>query len=328
MSAINLVDMSKSYGGVTALHPLDLQINSGEFVVLVGPSGCGKSTLLRCIAGLEAISTGRIEINGKDVTDESPVVRGIAMVFQSYAIYPHMSVAENIGFGLRIAKMPKAERLARVHDIAKMLQLEPYLARKPAALSGGQRQRVAIGRALARQPSIFLFDEPLSNLDAALRGEMREEIAALHKNLRRTMIYVTHDQLEAMSLADRIVVLRQGRIEQQGAPLDLYSHPSNRFVAGFLGQNKMNFIDHHDANGLTIGLRPEDLIPDAAGAYAITVERRELLGGETLIYGRLTDGQGLLVTVNGQYLVEIGSNLRLAARRHYRFNGDQSVTTK
>ncbi|MDI9350263.1 MAG: ABC transporter ATP-binding protein [Candidatus Symbiobacter sp.] len=325
MSAINLVGVGKSYGSVTALHPLDLEIKAGEFVVLVGPSGCGKSTLLRCIAGLEAVSSGRIEMDGQDVTNASPVQRGIAMVFQSYAIYPHMSVAENIGFGLKIAKMRKAERTARVNDIAKMLQLEPYLARKPAALSGGQRQRVAIGRALARQPAIFLFDEPLSNLDAALRGEMREEIANLHKTLRRTMVYVTHDQLEAMSLADRIVVLRAGRIEQQGSPLDLYNHPCNRFVAGFLGQNKMNFFQLGDSSGSSLGIRPEDFLLDDSGAYEITVTRRELLGGETLIYGKLGDGHEVLVNLSGQVLVEIGTQLRLSARRVYRFDGEVCV---
>jgi lactose/L-arabinose transport system ATP-binding protein len=242
MAGLTLRSVRKNFGEAEIIKSVDLDVEHGEFVVFVGPSGCGKSTLLRMLAGLENITEGSIAIDGRDVTGMLPLERGVAMVFQSYALYPHMSVEDNIGFGLKIAHVPKPERQQRVLEAARVLQLEPYLKRKPKALSGGQRQRVAIGRAIVKSPKIFLFDEPLSNLDAELRVQMRLEIAALHQRLGATMIYVTHDQVEAMTLADKIVVLRAGRIEQVGRPIDLYENPDNLFVAGFIGSPKMNFI--------------------------------------------------------------------------------------
>jgi ABC-type sugar transport systems, ATPase components len=232
MSGVILKDIRKSFGAVEVIRNIDLSIEDGEFCVLVGPSGCGKSTLLRMISGLEEQTSGRIEIGGRDVSHAEPSERGIAMVFQNYALYPHLSVRENIGFGLSLARTPKAQIAAKVAEVAEVLQLTPYLDRKPKALSGGQRQRVAIGRAIARDPGVFLFDEPLSNLDAALRGEMRLELTELHARLGATMIYVTHDQVEAMTMADKIVVLNGGRIEQVGSPMDLYERPASPFVAG------------------------------------------------------------------------------------------------
>lgn len=242
MADIQLSALQKKFGPVEVIRSIDLDIKSGEFVVFVGPSGCGKSTLLRMIAGLEKVSSGTVSIDGTDVTREEPSKRGIAMVFQTYALYPHMSVEENMAFGLEMAGMPKQQRLETVRKAAKTLQLVPYLDRKPKALSGGQRQRVAIGRAIVRDPKIFLFDEPLSNLDAELRVQMRLEIAKLHDELKATMIYVTHDQVEAMTLATRIVVLRDGRIEQFGTPDELYTDPDNMFVAGFIGSPKINLV--------------------------------------------------------------------------------------
>ena len=242
MSEVRLERLSKSFGSTEVIPPLDLTIGAGEFCVLVGPSGCGKSTLLRMIAGLEAPSAGRVMIGGRDATGREPSDRGVAMVFQSYALYPHMTVAENMEFGLEMAGMPKQERRAAVEAAAAKLRLTPYLDRKPRALSGGQRQRVAIGRAIVRKPDVFLFDEPLSNLDAELRVEMRLELARLHRDLGATMIHVTHDQVEAMTLADRIVVMNAGRIEQAGTPAALYDDPDTAFVAGFLGAPKMNLL--------------------------------------------------------------------------------------
>ena len=242
MATLEIRGVRKSFGEVEVIRNVDLTVGDGEFVVFVGPSGCGKSTLLRIIAGLETASDGVLSIDGTDVTRTDPSRRGIAMVFQTYALYPHMTVEENMGFGLEMAGVPLAERKARVAEAARTLHLEPYLARKPKQLSGGQRQRVAIGRAIVRDPKIFLFDEPLSNLDAELRVRMRIEIARLHAELGATMIYVTHDQVEAMTLASRIVVLRDGRIEQVGAPLELYANPDNLFVAGFIGSPKMNLL--------------------------------------------------------------------------------------
>jgi multiple sugar transport system ATP-binding protein len=242
MADIQLSALQKKFGPVEVIRSIDLDIKSGEFVVFVGPSGCGKSTLLRMIAGLEQVTSGTVSIDGADVTRAEPSKRGIAMVFQTYALYPHMSVEENMAFGLEMAGMPKQQRLDTVRKAAETLQLVPYLDRKPKALSGGQRQRVAIGRAIVRNPKIFLFDEPLSNLDAELRVQMRLEIAKLHAQLGATMIYVTHDQVEAMTLATRIVVLRDGRIEQYGKPDELYSDPSNMFVAGFIGSPKINLV--------------------------------------------------------------------------------------
>ncbi len=245
MAGLELKQVRKSYGAVDVVHGVDLTIQDGEFVVFVGPSGCGKSTLLRMIAGLEDISSGALSIGDQNMTKVAPADRGVAMVFQSYALYPHMSVEENMGFGLKINGFSKEEVRERVLAAARTLQLEPLLQRRPRQLSGGQRQRVAIGRAIVREPDVFLFDEPLSNLDAELRVQMRLEIAKLHQSLGTTMIYVTHDQVEAMTLADRIVVLRAGRIEQVGAPMELYEDPDNLFVAGFIGSPKMNFLPRH-----------------------------------------------------------------------------------
>ncbi|MDE3121200.1 MAG: sn-glycerol-3-phosphate ABC transporter ATP-binding protein UgpC, partial [Paracoccaceae bacterium] len=242
MSGVKLKKVIKQYGQAQVIHGVDLDVSDGEFCVFVGPSGCGKSTLLRMIAGLEETTGGAIEIGARDVTQIDPSERGVAMVFQTYALYPHMTVEENMGFGLKMNGVPKVEIAQKVAQAAGILRLEDYLKRKPKALSGGQRQRVAIGRAIVRGPEVFLFDEPLSNLDAELRVEMRVEIARLHKEIGATMIYVTHDQVEAMTLADKIVVLRAGKIEQVGAPLDLYKNPDNKFVAGFIGSPAMNFL--------------------------------------------------------------------------------------
>ena len=270
MAELSLRSVTKKYSDVQVIHDVDLDIEPGEFTVFVGPSGCGKSTLLRMVAGLEEISGGELTIGGERMNEVDPSERGVAMVFQTYALYPHMSVAENMGFGLKMAKRPAEEIKKRVDEAAAILQLDKLLDRKPKALSGGQRQRVAIGRAIVRQPKVFLFDEPLSNLDAELRVAMRVEIARLHNELGATMIYVTHDQVEAMTLADRIVVLRDGRVEQVGSPLDLYDDPDNKFVAGFIGSPAMNFLDakvisaegqnltveltHYDGKQLTFGL--------------------------------------------------------------------------
>lgn len=319
MSSVELRKVDKHYVGYHALKTIDLKIEKGEFVVMVGPSGCGKSTLLKTIAGLETISSGQIVINGRDVTREEPGDRGIAMVFQSYALYPHMTVAENMGFGLRMAKRPKPEIDAAVNRAAQILRLEEQLDKRPKQLSGGQRQRVAIGRAITRSPEVFLFDEPLSNLDAALRTQMRVELSTLHSQLGSTMIYVTHDQVEAMTMADRIVVLNKGQIEQVGSPLELYANPANIFVAGFLGAPRMNFVEARvadirgssvkvtlegasafsfesaDTTGLsvgektTVGVRPEHLriVEQPAGEAAIfggEVRLAEHLGRETVLY--------------------------------------------
>jgi multiple sugar transport system ATP-binding protein len=246
---VRLKNVNKAFGDVKVLHDINLEIKDGEFMVFVGPSGCGKSTLLRAIAGLEDITSGELQIGGKVVNDVPPAERGIAMVFQSYALYPHMSLYDNMAFGLKLAKMPQPEIDKAVHGAAKILNIEHLLDRKPKALSGGQRQRVAIGRAIVREPEVFLFDEPLSNLDAALRVRMRYEFAKLHENLKTTMVYVTHDQVEAMTLADRIVVLSTGKIEQVGAPLELYEYPNNIFVAGFIGSPKMNFVEAEILSG-------------------------------------------------------------------------------
>ena len=243
MSGVKLRNTFKKYGEVQVIHGVDLDIEDGEFCVFVGPSGCGKSTLLRMIAGLEETTNGTIQIGTRDVTQADPADRGVAMVFQTYALYPHMSVAENMGFGLKMTGHPKSEIQSKVSEASRILKLDEYLDRKPKALSGGQRQRVAIGRAIVRGPEVFLFDEPLSNLDAELRVDMRVEIARLHKEIGATMIYVTHDQVEAMTLADKIVVLRDGNVEQVGAPMELYHDPENKFVAGFIGSPAMNFLD-------------------------------------------------------------------------------------
>src|SRR6218665_2161511 len=266
MGQITLKKVNKSFGATQVIPGIDLTINEGEFVVLVGPSGCGKSTLLRLIAGLEDTTSGSIEIDGRDVTGEAPAKRGLAMVFQSYALYPHMSVRNNIAFPLKMAKLDRGLIDKKVDDAARVLNLTNYLDRRPGQLSGGQRQRVAIGRAIVREPSAFLFDEPLSNLDTALRGTMRLEISELHQQLKTTMIYVTHDQVEAMTMADKIVVLNAGNIEQVGSPMELYKAPKNLFVAGFIGSPKMNLVTGAPAakhGATTVGVRPEHIAVSA-----------------------------------------------------------------
>jgi len=343
MTNLTLKKVVKQFGPVEVIPGIDLDIKSGEFIVFVGPSGCGKSTLLRMIAGLESISGGDLLIDGERMNDKAASDRGIAMVFQSYALYPHMSVYKNMAFGLETAGMPKDEIKVRVHKAAEILQIVPLLERKPKALSGGQRQRVAIGRAIVREPKIFLFDEPLSNLDAELRVQTRVEIAKLHADLGATMIYVTHDQVEAMTLADKIVVLRAGNVEQFGTPLDLYNRPNNRFVAGFIGSPKMNFLNVQPlglrekglalslagaelqtglrvaegrAGSLALGVRPEHIRIGGEGDLAlgeVTVDHVEQLGGQTLIYGRLADGQTLTVTFDGQKPIKGGDKLTVSA---------------
>ncbi|MBF9232452.1 ABC transporter ATP-binding protein [Microvirga alba] len=340
MTSLVLDKIVKRFGSVDVIHGVDLDIRSGEFVVFVGPSGCGKSTLLRMIAGLESISEGRLTIGGQRMNERAAADRGIAMVFQSYALYPHMSVYKNMAFGLETIRMPKADIEVRVRKAAEILRLTELLDRKPRQLSGGQRQRVAIGRAIVREPDIFLFDEPLSNLDAELRVQTRVEIAKLHADLGATMIYVTHDQVEAMTLADRIVVLRAGRVEQFGRPLDIYNKPANRFVAGFIGSPKMNFLGvkslgmrphgvavdlagrelmtHVAADRavptavnepLTLGVRPEHIVigsGDGLQLGQVRAEHVEHLGSQTLIYGKLTDGQNMTIVCDGQKRTHVG----------------------
>jgi lactose/L-arabinose transport system ATP-binding protein len=318
MSYLTLDHIHKSFGGVDVIRDVSLAIEKGDFTVFVGPSGCGKSTLLRCIAGLEEISSGELTIDGKRLNEVEPAKRGLAMVFQSYALYPHMTVADNMSFGLRMAHRPKAEIDAKVKRAAKILQLEALLERKPAALSGGQRQRVAIGRAIVREPDVFLFDEPLSNLDAELRVQTRVEIAKLHQALGATIIYVTHDQTEAMTLASKIVVLRAGRVEQVGAPMDLYDDPDNAFVAGFIGSPRMNFLQARvGADGRTLafagvtapapvrqplaagqlvqlGIRPEHINGLGDVAISAVVEVVEKLGATSYVYARLGSGEAVI----------------------------------
>ncbi len=298
MARVVLENICKSFGSVDIMKGISLTVEDGEFCVFVGPSGCGKSTLLRMISGLETVSSGRILIDGEDVTYAEPSRRGIAMVFQSYALYPHLTVRENIGFGLSLARRPKAEIEERVGKIAETLQLSHLLDRKPKALSGGQRQRVAIGRAIIRDPKVFLFDEPLSNLDAALRSQMRVELTDLHAKLKATMIYVTHDQVEAMTMADKIVVLNGGRIEQVGAPMTLYNEPASPFVAGFIGSPKMNLYDGDAAareGCMVYGIRPEHISLSATdGKWRGTVRHIERLGAD-LIAHLTVDGLGDLV---------------------------------
>jgi multiple sugar transport system ATP-binding protein len=285
---LRLTALSKSFGTFQAIRGVDLTVARGEFCALLGPSGCGKSTLLRLIAGLEEPTSGRIEIAGRDVTVEEPSRRQIAMVFQSYALYPHMSVAENIAFSLEAAGVPRAARLARATEVARLLRLDTLLDRRPAELSGGQRQRVAIGRALVRDPQVFLFDEPLSNLDALLRVQMRLELSNLHRDLGATMVYVTHDQVEAMTMADRIVVMNGGEVQQIGGPMDLYENPANRFVAGFIGNPAMNFLPAAALGlpGAEVGLRPEHLRLAASDGAPLAgpVRLVERLGNQTLVH--------------------------------------------
>jgi ABC-type sugar transport system ATPase subunit len=330
---LELKDIKKSFGTVDVIHGLDLAIEDGEFVVFVGPSGCGKSTLLRLIAGLDDPSSGDIFLSGKRVNDVPASERGLSMVFQSYALYPHMSVRSNLSFGLENIRLPREEIKRRVDDAATLLQIDQLLDRRPGQLSGGQRQRVAIGRAIVREPIIFLFDEPLSNLDAELRLQMRVEISDLHATLANTMIYVTHDQVEAMTMADRIVVLRAGIIEQVGKPLDIYNNPVNKFVAGFIGAPQMNFMagtldgqtlklsngiirdvpvrEHSGVSPITLGIRPEaiDVSLEGHGDEQIEVQNFEQLGSVTYIYGTFANGETLTVQLAQQIPLQRGQSL-------------------
>jgi multiple sugar transport system ATP-binding protein len=315
VSALKLTGIRKSFGGTEVLRGIDLEVEPGRFVVFVGPSGCGKSTLLRVIAGLEEQSAGHVEIAGRVVDRVPPARRGIAMVFQTYALYPHLTAAGNMGLALKEDGVAKAEREARVARAAAMLDLGALLERRPAELSGGQRQRVAIGRAIVRDPKLFLFDEPLSNLDAALRVNTRLEIARLHKELSAAMIYVTHDQVEAMTLADTIVVLNKGVVEQAGRPIDLYNRPDNMFVAGFIGSPRMNFLGGEEAareGAATLGVRPEHLAPDGEGRWAGTVRHAEHLGSDTFLYLTLDGGGTLTMRSPGQSAIAVGESVRLS----------------
>jgi len=319
MGRIVLEKVTKKFEHVEVIPPLDLTIEEGEFTVFVGPSGCGKSTLLRLIAGLEDVTSGSICIDGRETTSLPPAQRGLAMVFQSYALYPHMTVRKNIAFPLKMAKMDQAEIDRRVTTAADVLNLTDYLDRRPGQLSGGQRQRVAIGRAIVREPSAFLFDEPLSNLDAALRVGMRLEISELHKRLKTTMIYVTHDQVEAMTLADKIVVLQAGFIEQVGSPLELYRAPCNRFVAGFIGSPKMNFIEGDEAakqGAHAIGVRPEHIKVSATeGAWKGVISVSEHLGSDTFFHVHDTGlAETITVRVDGEVSFDHGDTVYLTPR--------------
>ena len=338
MTNLQLQNVKKSYGKTPVIHGVDLDITSGEFIVFVGPSGCGKSTLLRMIAGLEDITDGTIAIGDSIVNDVVAAERGVAMVFQSYALYPHMTVFDNMAFGLRQAKTPKDEIKSRVHDAAEILQITPYLDRLPKHLSGGQRQRLAIGRAIVRDPKVFLFDEPLSNLDAALRVQTRLEIAKLHEQLSATMIYVTHDQVEAMTLADKIVVLNGGLIEQVGSPVELYNNPTNLFVAEFIGSPKMNILSasalkHNGPKDTAhLGIRPEHLTMASKSKANISGQIRHLehLGEYILAYITSTDGQELTAKLPENDAITIGQDIHLCAdgdRWHY-FNADGIAIAK
>ena len=341
MSQLTLSHLQKSFADTAVIKGVDLDVEEREFVVFVGPSGCGKSTLLRMIAGLEDTTSGDIIISDVRVNDLPPVKRGIAMVFQSYALYPHMTVFENIAFPLRVEKLPNAQIATKVQAAAKVLKLEEHLQKRPGTLSGGQRQRVAIGRAIVREPKIFLFDEPLSNLDAALRTEMRIELMRLHKDLGATMIYVTHDQVEAMTMADKIVVLNAGKIEQVGSPLDLYNRPHNRFVAGFIGNPKMNFlqgtatradgsgvvVDLGDLGTITVprpaasnltgqqvvvGIRPEHVSLGGEGfAMTLTPTLIERLGIHTIAYAPLANGDNFISLFDGEPAIGTGQELKI-----------------
>ncbi|MEM9426154.1 MAG: sn-glycerol-3-phosphate ABC transporter ATP-binding protein UgpC [Pseudomonadota bacterium] len=334
MTGVTLNSVVKRYGHTQVIHGVDLNINDGEFCVFVGPSGCGKSTLLRMIAGLEETSDGQINIGARDVTHIDPAERGVAMVFQTYALYPHMTVEENMGFGLKMTGHPKDEIDRKVGEASKVLKLDEYLKRKPAALSGGQRQRVAIGRAIVRGPEVFLFDEPLSNLDAELRVDMRVEISRLHKELGTTMIYVTHDQVEAMTLANKIVVLRAGNIEQVGAPMELYRDPDNKFVAGFIGSPSMNFLKGEVAEGgvrvpglggeviatdvalpaagqpVIVGIRPQDATLRHE-ASPLSVDITEQLGGVAYEYLSTPTGEPLVIESKGDDAITAGTEVKV-----------------
>lgn len=349
MSGVTLNNVVKKYGDVKVIHGINLEIEHGEFCVFVGPSGCGKSTLLRMVAGLEETTGGTMAIGGRDVTRMDPSERGVAMVFQTYALYPHMTVKENMGFGLKMNRHPKKEINKKVAEATRILKLEDYLDRKPAALSGGQRQRVSIGRAIVRGPEVFLFDEPLSNLDAELRVEMRVEIARLHKEIGATMIYVTHDQVEAMTLADKIVVLRMGIVEQFGAPMDLYRSPDNKFVAGFIGSPAMNFMNGvvgdnlievtalkmtvpvniapaYNGKSVSVGLRPEHLMIDPKGG-ALRVDFTESLGGVSYAYLVAETGERIVIEERGDERVSEGQMVGLIFenKRLYLFDAETEL---
>ncbi|MBS1156823.1 MAG: sorbitol/mannitol transporter, ATPase subunit [Proteobacteria bacterium] len=318
MATVQFKNVNKCFGATEVIPDISLNIPHGSFTVFVGPSGCGKSTLLRMVAGLEEVSAGSIAIDQQDVTFVRPVDRGVAMVFQSYALYPHMNVEQNIGFGLKMAKVPADEVKRRVHAAAETLQLDQLLKRKPGELSGGQRQRVAIGRAIVREPKVFLFDEPLSNLDAALRTQMRIELAQLHKRLGATMIYVTHDQVEAMTLADQIVVLNKGRIEQVGSPMELYLNPRTLFVAGFIGSPKMNLINGATAGRFdahTLGIRPEHIdICHDAGQWQGKVIISEQLGSDTYLHLDVPGAGNIIARAPGDASFTAGQQVGLAPR--------------
>ena len=317
MSTVSLENLKKSFGKTQVIHGVNIDIKDGEFIVIVGPSGCGKSTLLRMVAGLETVTEGTVKIDDRVVNDVEPMDRDIAMVFQNYALYPHMSVFDNMAYGLKIAKVPKPEIAERVANAAKLLQLEPYLQRKPRELSGGQRQRVAMGRAIVRKPAVFLFDEPLSNLDAKLRVQMRLEIKALQRELGVTSLYVTHDQVEAMTLADRMIVMNAGVADQIGAPLEVYANPQTRFVAGFIGSPPTNFIPEGLIEGAGtathLGIRPEHISITGTGALQASVGYCEALGAETLVHMRARDGTQITVRQDaGQPIPGEGETLALS----------------
>ena len=335
MATVGLSDVHKRFGTTEVIHGVSVDVADGEFVVIVGPSGCGKSTLLRMVAGLESVSSGEVRIGGRRVNEVEPMDRDIAMVFQNYALYPHMSVRQNMGYGLRIAGLPKAEIAAKVDEAAALLQLEPYLDRRPKALSGGQRQRVAMGRAIVREPAVFLFDEPLSNLDAKLRVQMRVEIRELQAKLGVTALYVTHDQVEAMTMADRMIVMNGGHAEQVGTPLDVYERPETEFAAQFIGSPAMNVLDarledgrvrlggadlgpaptgERRAGALRLGLRPEHVRPDPDGPLTLRVALAEPLGANTLLHGTLEGtGDAFTAALPGVHRTGAGETLRLAA---------------
>ena len=340
MARVELSGVRKDFGQTKVIHGVDLAIDDGELVVIVGPSGCGKSTLLRMVAGLETVTAGEISIDGRMVNKLEPKDRDIAMVFQNYALYPHMSVYDNMAYGLRNRGMDKAEIDRRVREAARILELGQLLERKPRQLSGGQRQRVAMGRAIVREPKAFLFDEPLSNLDAKLRVQMRVEIKKLQRQLGVTSLYVTHDQVEAMTLADRLVVMNAGIAEQIGTPLELYARPASTFVGGFIGSPAMNFLPGHVENGtvaighgvsfklpatratgdITVGIRPEHMSMNGASATALlplTVDLLEPLGAETLVYGKLPDGMEMTARIHGESTVEIGATLDFAVEARH-----------
>jgi multiple sugar transport system ATP-binding protein len=326
MTALTLTNVNKSFGEVHVLKDINLEVEEGEFVVFVGPSGCGKSTLLRVIAGLEDATSGEIRIGDNVVNLTPPSKRGIAMVFQSYALYPHLNVRGNMTLALKQEGQPKTVIQERVAKASSMLNLEPYLERYPSELSGGQRQRVAIGRAIVREPKLFLFDEPLSNLDAALRMNTRIEIANLHRQLGASMIYVTHDQTEAMTLADKIVVLRDGRVEQIGSPMELYNNPANQFVAGFLGSPSMNFFPAgvlKEGDLRTMGVRPEDLFLSDDGPLSVRVSHVEHLGGDTNVIAQMNDHQ-ITARLFGQHVIDEGENLRLGFKPQRAYHFDQN----